>query len=52
MEEQFIYLDKIKELTVKIQDLENQIKTLKTKILAKDVVIHSLQTTPCKCQIK
>lgn len=52
MEEQFIYLDKIKELTVRNQDLENQVKTLESCILAKDKVIRSLQNTPCKCQVK
>ena len=45
MEEQFIYLNKIKELTVKIQDLENQIRI-------KNKIISSLQNTTCKCQMK
>jgi peptidoglycan hydrolase CwlO-like protein len=31
-EEQFIYLDKIKELTVRNQDLENQVKTLEAEL--------------------
>jgi len=33
-------------------DLKNQIKILKAKIRAKDIIIRSLQNTPCKCQIK
>ena len=52
MEEQFIYLNKIKELTVKNQDLENQIRNLEKRIIAKDKLIQIHQTAPCKCQIK